>query len=356
MRTLIRAMSACIIIALSACDAIVDSVGNLPNSLPRNDQVGSNSTSITVTDLGTLGGNNGIAFAINPRGQIVGTSRDANGQDRPFLWEKGVMTDLGTLTDGAQSTAYGVNASGKAVGYMLERTHALATLWQDGEIIDLGTLGGPNAIAAAINASGAVTGHFTGGDKGALHAFIWRKGEMVDLGTTGDCVKCWAGGLAINNAGQIVGWTDVESFPSGDLLTHAFLWDNGKTTDLGTLPGAEASYARAINEAGDVVGYTLSADGRVKRGFLWRKGTMTELPLVANGINSSGDIVGYITMPDRTSHAALLRKAELIDLGFVAGYTESVAYAINDAGEIVGSSLGNASGTLIGRATMWTVR
>ena len=87
MRTLIRAMSACIIIALSACDAIVDSVGNLPNSLPRNHQVGSNSTSITVTDLGTLGGNNGIAFAINPRGQIVGTSRDANGQDRPFLWE-----------------------------------------------------------------------------------------------------------------------------------------------------------------------------------------------------------------------------------------------------------------------------
>lgn len=53
------------------------------------------------TDLGTLGGTvNNIAYAINESGRIVGASDlpgDSTGH--AFLWEKGVMTDLGTLLE-----------------------------------------------------------------------------------------------------------------------------------------------------------------------------------------------------------------------------------------------------------------
>ena len=39
-----------------------------------------------------------LASAINePRGQVVGISNTAAGEGHAFLWQKGVMTDLGTL-------------------------------------------------------------------------------------------------------------------------------------------------------------------------------------------------------------------------------------------------------------------
>ena len=50
-----------------------------------------------LLDLGTLGGQNSFAFGINNLGQIVGTSELESGQSRAFLWENGEMMDLGTL-------------------------------------------------------------------------------------------------------------------------------------------------------------------------------------------------------------------------------------------------------------------
>ena len=54
----------------------------------------------TLTDLGTLGGTYSQAVAINEAGQVIGNSSyladDADLQ-HAFVWQGGVMTDLGTL-------------------------------------------------------------------------------------------------------------------------------------------------------------------------------------------------------------------------------------------------------------------
>ena len=50
-----------------------------------------------MTDLGTLGGNNSVAWSINDLDQVVGYSQNAEGNERAFIWQDGVMTDLNTL-------------------------------------------------------------------------------------------------------------------------------------------------------------------------------------------------------------------------------------------------------------------
>jgi probable HAF family extracellular repeat protein len=165
-----------------------------------------------MRDLGCLSdpsqGSESHAFAINNSGQIVGLTQVAAGTYHAFLWDNGVMRDLGTL-GGQHSWAQGINDAGQIVGYSLMVPGSYtqhAFLWEDGMMHDLGTLGGDSSSANGINAAGQIVGNAATALDGG-HAFLYSGGTMVDLNSLLPPGTGWVlqDARAINDRGQIAG-------------------------------------------------------------------------------------------------------------------------------------------------------
>jgi probable HAF family extracellular repeat protein len=169
-----------------------------------------------MTDLGILlgGGDfvDSIAWAVNNRGQVVGSSSTTSGVQHAFIWEDGTVIDLGTL-GGLFSSARAINKRGQIVGVAEDANgDDRAVLWEDGTITDLGTLGGPSSHARGINDRGQLVGESTTAE-GALRAFLWEDGQMIELRARLPGGSAF--GFDINRDGDVVG---------GD--NHAVLWTN----------------------------------------------------------------------------------------------------------------------------------
>ena len=122
-----------------------------------------------MTDLGTLDSSDPANFseanAINDSGQVVGRSKNADGEVHAFLWQNGVMTDLGTLPGGPNvsqndSNALSINKTGTIVGYSSSANGTHPFVYKNGSWTDLGTLGGSSSgsLAYDVNDSDQVVG------------------------------------------------------------------------------------------------------------------------------------------------------------------------------------------------------
>ncbi|HLV80027.1 MAG TPA: hypothetical protein VKT32_07070, partial [Chthonomonadaceae bacterium] len=143
---------------------------------------------------------------------------------------------------------------------------------------------------------------------------------------------------AINPSGHATGIVLV----AGD-YSHAVLYSRA-VTNLGTLPGDKFSYGQSLNASDQVVGYSMSAGG-VSRAFLYANGQMIALASAgstASGINTQGQVVGSAVVVNGETHAVLWQNGQMSDLGTLPGAHESAANAINDNGQVVGISGGQA--------------
>jgi probable HAF family extracellular repeat protein len=299
-----------------------------------------------MIDIGTLGGSQSGASALNDHGVVVGRAERAGEGMYPhaFLWRDGVMTGLGGLGDeGAESRANDINNCGQVVGLADvpdEDGLGHAFLWEGGVMTDLGTLGGNVSVASRINDRGQIIGDSNRERNGLFHAFLWEGGVMTDLGTL--CPDCTSHAVAINEQGQIAG----SSRPGG--ASGAFFWDEGVMTEIGS---AEArATVGDLNDRGQVVGTLFTSEWKGPA-YVWEGGTMTHVtPMPALGaataraINDHGHVVGYFS-DGLNSRAFFWNEGELMLLADEG--TESYAHDVNNRGQI--------AGTLDGRATLWEI-
>jgi probable HAF family extracellular repeat protein len=257
----------------------------------------------TMTGLGTLGGNDSVGNAINRTGQVAGWSNNTVGVTDAFLWDGKNMIDLGALAplSGKGSTATGINDSGQVVGYWgttVSSNPSHAWLYANGTVTSLPEPSFATAAdslgctTAAINNNGQIVGSCYA--SGVSHAVLWQNGTVTDLGTLGGSQ---AAATAINNLGQVVGWAqDSTSTKDG------FLWSNGMMTNLGNFLPA------AINDNGVMVGGDQIDSGGTLQNLsnLIPSGTPYQIAS-ATAINNNGQIaVDANDTATSQAHALLL--------------------------------------------------
>ena len=276
------------------------------------------------------------------------------------------LTVLPTL-GGTFGQALGINSKGLVAGYstLAGDMQADAFTWQKGILTDLGTLGGPVSLPApvggnGINSRGTVAGFSNtsapdpnGEDVCGVRSFliclpfVWQKGTMTALpllgGNNGQA-------LGINNRGQIVGGAETSTQDSCSIFfqqVEAVLWENGQVQELPLFPGDQDGFANAINDRGQVVGVT-GCVTTITRAVLWPKGPNGGVIDLGNlggtggnvpsDINNRGQVVGQSDLPGDTTHHAFLwtEATGMQDLGTLNGEPVSLAFGINNQTQIVG--------------------
>lgn len=350
-------------------------------------------------NLALNGGTAGLGTSLNNLGWVMGSDNLAGDQiEVATVWISGAKFPLGTLGgDNSDMQWPNHNDRGELVGIsetamldpLLEDWSCFAFipaftptfhqcvgfLWKHGHMTALPTLGGTHGFGAAINNNGQAVGwaETTFHDPTCVtpqvlqfEAVIWEPDgtvrQLPAFGTDADTAA-----TAINDKGQVVGISgDCDVAVGATSARHAVMWENGNVIDLGSFGSAGWNTPMAINSRGDVAGFANTlpdnfVNGQLKShptAFLWTKdkgiqnlGTLPgDTKSIAYGINNRGQVVGQSYGGANGHRAFLYQDGKMTDLNQALVSTSPtlsllLAQDINDSGEITGEAFDSATVT-----------
>lgn len=256
-----------------------------------------------------------------------------------------VVQELGLASlGGSSSGAMDINESGQIAGYSTNYVpggfgNEHPVIWEsDGTIRDLLPSGYAGGRAVAINESGQVAGWLFGST--GMTPFVWSPGTGVRLLPTVPGEQ-HHGAFAINDAGVVAGWSG----------RSAVVWEDGVMRVVHHDPNLWSTVTD-INNLGEVVGYyEPEYNGTPQTAWKWSAGSGFQLlPTLQDnlglpkGINDRSQIVGY--GPSESGGGAFIHENGVTRRLLSNGFSENSAYAISEAGHVVGHVTG-------GQVVMW---
>jgi probable HAF family extracellular repeat protein len=342
-------------------------------------------SSLSIIDLGNLGGGSSTALYINNEGDVAGTSTLAGGGSNAFFFSGTVvnatMDDIPTFPGATinSSNPFGLNDIGEVSGTAQGSSGLQAFVYSSTlGLVNAGSLGGTIAQGGGIAGTGTYAGTVVGSGylsgNSSSRAMVSNPsvvgGQTVynnpsNLGTLGGSS---AYAEYINNNGQIAG---ISGTSSGG--TQAFFLSSPSATITSTsnitLGGANSSVT-GMNSNGYVIGQSQLASGTNQQAFVYEPGATPQLFNLgslngtsgnssAKAINNSGQVVGQTDVlvgatPYKQAYLAQYQYSPTLstftwvmtDIGTLDnGVGNSIAVAINSAGAIVGTSTNTTGGT-----------
>jgi probable HAF family extracellular repeat protein len=233
-----------------------------------------------------------------------------------------------------------INTDGVVAGSVVTHTQQAVIISPDGTVTPRPFLPeGAFSLANGLSASQVVGYSGTGHLSLQAHAFIWSADQgSQDLGTL------FRAATDVNQAGTISGY-GTRPVSGGGEERRPVVWIAEQIADLGTIGGAEG-FADAVNEQGDIVGESQTANG-VFHATLWLvDGPPVDLDTLGSrfslalAVNSTRQVVGEVSLPGMAQRGfRWTPETGMQTLGVLPGDIASTAQDINDAGVIVGTSI-----------------
>jgi len=251
--------------------------------------------------VGEQGAGNSVLYGINDQNEVAGAYNTPVAM-RPFrAVRRAGVQELALPPGGTGGVAYAINEVGEAAGYASGTAGVQPVWWtRRGEVRLLQSVGTDTARALDLNDRGDVVG--VSGDA-VRTAVVWpQKGGIVSLGTLAGFTHSEA--VSISENGTVAG----VAIGAGEFVNRSrgVLWPSGggAPQDLGALSGGVDTRARDVNNRGEVVGTSSSANG--DRAFVWTASTGMQ------------DLNTLVTIPGlvMTDALSINRKGDIVVMGY----------------------------------------
>jgi hypothetical protein len=273
------------ILAVLVCAVVVHAQTEMPNVTTINP---------TFTTIDIPGATVTQINGINTAGEMVGWYTDVSGGYCPchsFLLSGGNFSFF-DYPGAASTLAYAINDSGLIAGYEGDQQNIddKGFFYNGSSFTSVQRGQNTRTFVYGVNNAGQMVGGT--GTASATKAFLLQNGKFQVIRFPGFYV--YAYGSGINNFGQIVGWSD----------NNSYLYVQGKFKSI-AFPGSSKTIAQGINDSGITVGWYA---GTQYSGFAYEKGKYVSFDYPGAvgtfpvGVNASGQVVGSYTFDYQTFH------------------------------------------------------